>query len=95
MIGVMVVNFHEDGKTPLERERLKTKATKGGRRSAQTFKSFIGIGSDAENLFGNRKMALRTEHGLTRVKECMSQDLDSWRKEGEAELSVACLTLAT
>ena len=35
IIGVMVVNFQAEGKTPVEKERLKTNAMKGDRRSEQ------------------------------------------------------------
>ena len=33
IIGVMIVNFQAEGKTPVEKERLNTNAMKGDRRS--------------------------------------------------------------
>ena len=64
IVGVMMVDFQAEGKTPVERDRLKTKAIKGARRSEQFFKSKIGRESEAQNLLGRCRIALAMESAV-------------------------------
>ena len=95
IVGVMMVDFQALGNTSVERDRLKTKAIKGARRSEQFFKSKMGRESEAQNLLGRCRIDSAMESAVTRVNLFIVLDRGASQKDRKENFSVASLTSAT